>query len=630
MGIDAASAALAVARGLHDAGALSLFGAMLFRLAVAPNAASPAAAAMGVDGLAQQARRLRLLVRISLAVALVAGAAWLLLQVASIAAALSWSNALAVLEQTRFGELFQWRMSLLLVGSILGGVSGLLLVAAGVCIEVWMGHAAASGGDQSMWPTLVEAAHLLAAGAWLGGLLPLFLVVKLARPVARAFTPLGVVAVLLLAATALVQAITLVGGLPGLLGTEYGLAAGVKLATFVLMLGLAVVNRAWLTPLLERRRSGVAWLRASILAEAALGLLAVGAAATMAGLPPGVHAQPVWPFRWQFSLDALARPERAREILYPVACGAAAALLALLALVPLPAFLQGRRRRGRWPLLAGAVAALAAAVWLGPSLGLLLVPAYPTSFYRSPSGFTAASILRGGAVYGAECARCHGEGGRGDGPDAHAASVPASDLTATGLWDHTDGELFWWMTQGMKDEHGAAVMPGFGDRLSENDRWAVIDWIRARNLGAGMAASGRWPHPARAPDIAVFCPNGRRVTLADFGGRPVRVLAEGGGAPVLLPDEGVSSIVLTRSAEAAPATTCVANAPEAWAAFALVAGIAPNALDGTLFLVDGNGWLRARWLAGEAGRPQGLAAWSTELHKVEAHPIAPPEPGPHQ
>ena len=79
--------------------------------------------------------------------------------------------------------------------------------------------------------------HLLAGAAWLGGLLPLLIVVQsVPAPAAalacRRFSPLGTTCVLVLAATAGFQFWVLIGGLPGLLGTAYGLVALAKIVLF--------------------------------------------------------------------------------------------------------------------------------------------------------------------------------------------------------------------------------------------------------------------------------------------------------------------------------------------------------------------------------------------------------------
>ena len=104
-----------------------------------------------------------------------------------------------------------------------------------------------------------ELLHLLAAGAWLGGLLPLFIAVgvlpiEAAGSACRNFTPIGLASVLLLAGTAVVQVTALMGGLPGLLGTEYGHVALVKLGLFLMLLFLAALNRFVFTERLARQQ----------------------------------------------------------------------------------------------------------------------------------------------------------------------------------------------------------------------------------------------------------------------------------------------------------------------------------------------------------------------------------------
>jgi mono/diheme cytochrome c family protein len=85
-----------------------------------------------------------------------------------------------------------------------------------------------------------------------------------------------------------------------------------------------------------------------------------------------------------------------------------------------------------------------------PHLDLLFVPAYPTSYYSSSTNFAVTSIARGAELFPADCAACHGPTGRGDGPAAKTLPVPPADLTASHLWMHSDGELFWWLSHGME------------------------------------------------------------------------------------------------------------------------------------------------------------------------------------
>jgi putative copper resistance protein D len=128
--------------------------------------------------------------------------------------------------------------------------------------------------------------------------------------------------------------------------------------------------------------------------------------------------------------------------------------------------------------------------------------AYPTSYYASAEVYAAASVVRGAAVYAENCALCHGATGRGDGPAASRLAIRPADLTEPHLFAHSPGDLFWWVSHGMDE----GVMPGFASVLNPNQRWDVINFIRAR--AAGVLAAGIGPEvttaaaPAEVPDFA--------------------------------------------------------------------------------------------------------------------------------
>ena len=70
------------------------------------------------------------------------------------------------------------------------------------------------------------------------------------------------------------------------------------------------------------------------------------------------------------------------------------------------------------------------------------------------------------------CASCHGGSGKGDGPAAVALNPKPADWTSDRVQEETDGELFW------KISTGRGPMPPW-KHLSENDRWAVVRYIRS-------------------------------------------------------------------------------------------------------------------------------------------------------
>lgn len=620
--METAELVLTAARGVQIAASLSAFGTAVFWSSVA----SPILQADGAC--ARIEIGFRRLFRASLAAALGAALVWLVAQTAFLADAESMSDVAAaigpVLADTHFGHVLDARLLLLLLawpalgrGASVGRRAlAATMVGLSLILQTWATHAAAAAGFDEVVLLTSQSLHLLTAGAWLGALTPLFIVVGALDPdrgarASRRFSPLGMLCVAVLAATALAQGWVLIGGLAGLVGTDYGRIALVKLVLLLVLLAFAATNRFRHTPAMIGPTNAGAKraLRRSIATETAVGLLAVFAASLLADLPPALHQQPLWPFAWQPNFSILGDPDFGPEAVGGLLRLGAAVLLVAVALF---------WRRLRWVLL---VAGVAAAAWAWPHLDLLFARAYPTSFYRSPTGFTAAAIARGAALYPEHCSACHGSDGRGDGPSAKSLPIPPADLTAEHLWNHSDGELFWWLSHGIDDPRGGLAMPGFADSLSEDERWALIDYVRAHNAGLAMASGGQWTHPIPAPDLSARCGDGRMVALADLHDKIVRIVAGDGPDATAAPQPPVSDVItirLQREARADSAGDCVTDNPAVWSAYAIVSGVAPDALTGTQVLIDPQGWLRAH---GGAGDPNALLA---EVAQIRANPIAAP------
>jgi mono/diheme cytochrome c family protein len=321
----------------------------------------------------------------------------------------------------------------------------------------------------------------------------------------------------------------------------------------------------------------------------------------------------VWPFTWRPSLENLNDPDLGPEEIGGLIGLAAASVLICIGVIWRKSFVA-----------AFAVAAVMV-IWVTPNLELLFVQAYPTSFFQSPTGFAAATIARGAELFSSHCTGCHGATGRGDGPAANSLPVPPADLTAAHLWAHSEGELFWWISHGIETAQGPLAMPGFADRLSEDDRWALIDYVRANNAGMTMAASARWQVPVPAPDFTATCTDGRMISLANLRGQVVRIIASVAGdiAPAPPQRPPLTTIRISRDEQVTPmARTCVAADPSVWIAYAVVSGEDAESLDGTQFLVDPAGWLRARWRPGD---PRGWAdprVLQAEVETILSKPIA--------
>jgi len=323
------SATLVLVRAIHFAAALLLTGVFAFRLFVGDPAFRNAdAAGAGAD----EGAFIGALTRIAwaaLVLTLLSGALWLVLQASIMSGrplpVVLDSNIMpTVMLRTQAGR--DWivrsglllllgitltRMSQRLSGSSRGPVVIALALAAGSAAAlVWAGHGGAATGARGAVEEAADAVHLLAAGAWLGGLVPLALLLGAARRAgdelwlavaqngATRFSTLGLLSIGSLLATGIVNSFFLVGDLGGLLSTEYGHCLLLKLCLFVATVGVAGVNRIRLIPRLfpasPEVRFEPAWrairqLQRNTLVEASLGLLILCVVGALGTLSPAAH-----------------------------------------------------------------------------------------------------------------------------------------------------------------------------------------------------------------------------------------------------------------------------------------------------------------------------------------------------
>lgn len=528
---------LVAARAVQYASTISLAGVFAFLCFVA---ASPISPRLG--------RRLSLVAWAALAVTLLSGAAWLLFVSAQmsgqpIAATMTQGTVGIVLNQTRFGQIWVLRF---VVGVVLAGLllmpqswrgwwwqwGGLLLGAGVLASLAWAGHGAATPGRPGDLHLAADILHLLAAGAWLGSLVPLALLLAEARRVGgaewaalarrgvRRFSILAAVSVAVLFLAGLVNTWFLAGTVPALIGTLYGRLLLAKIAIFATMVTFGAVNLLRMAPRLApsaAERPPTQWagavghLRRNALAEAALGLIVLSIVGLLGILPPGLHSEPGWPLPFRFELGALAT--RSEILLAVLAALAATCVVAAVATAAI-----GRYRR---MLIAWSGLALCLGLgWI--VLRPAIEPAYPTSFFAPAEPYAAASVALGARLYAQNCALCHGADGKGDGPAAAGLTPHPANLTEAHLFAHTPGDLFWWVSQGR--DNGA--MPGFAAVMSPAQRWDVINFVRAR--AAGVLSRQIGPQVSTAatapiPDFAFEADRGQQ-TLS-------RMLATG---PVLL------------------------------------------------------------------------------------------------
>lgn len=130
------------------------------------------------------------------------------------------------------------------------------------------------------------------------------------------------------------------------------------------------------------------------------------------------------------------------------------------------------RRRRRYAILSSLMALSALGVGVPMAAEPWTVP-LEAGEIRNPIPQTQESIGRGAMVFAARCAVCHGGQARGDGPSSLSLWMPPTDLTSPNVLTQPDGVLFWKLTV------GRGPMPNWDLVLSEEDRWHVINYLRA-------------------------------------------------------------------------------------------------------------------------------------------------------
>ncbi len=639
---------LIAARAVHYASTISLAGVFAFLCFIAGSGASP-----------RLHRQLLAVALASLVLALLSGGAWLLFLSAQmsgqpIAASLTQGVVATVLTRTRFGQIWVLRFVLGVVLAVLLLIpqrwrrwlwrwSGLAFAAAMLASLAWAGHGGATPGRPGELHLAADMLHLLAAGAWIGSLIPLALLlaetrrsgdadVSAARRAVVRFSILAAISVVILFTAGLVNTWFLAGAVPALIGTGYGRLLLAKIAIFAVMVTIAAVNLLRMTPRLAGASVGrrpliqgaLGHLRRNALLEAGLGLCVLSIVAILGILPPGLHTEPGWPLPFRLELGALAgRSQMLLAIL--------TALAAILAITGVATAAAGRYRAmmAAWSGLATCVA-----------LGALVVrpaiePAYPTSFYAPTEPYATDSIEHGARLYAENCALCHGVDGKGAGPAAASLTVRPADLTAPHLFAHTPGDLFWWVSNGRDN----GVMPGFAGIMSPADRWDVINFIRARAAGALARQVGPQVSTAAIstiPDFA-FEVGGRQQTLSGvletgpsllalFSGPPPAVrLAQLAAAQKQAAGSLRILAVDLAPAQAPPEMETSAPLVDVSAGVATTLALFRAGDDGgeTDLLLDRAGDLRARWtLSGPDALPD-PAALATAADRVAQFPAAP-------
>jgi putative copper resistance protein D len=294
--VNGIQAALAACRFLQDGSALLLWGAFAYLAMLVP------------DTLADlTSHRLETTRRVSITVALIATAAMLPLHAANLgrggADAFDEAALRAVLFQTRVGDAWQYQLaaSIALASTTMlpklarrcatAAAAGLLLASLALT-----GHAVVPSGGLGIAHRLVDALHVLCAGAWLGALIPLlFTLTALKQPerrvdavvALRRFSWAGHIAVAGVIATGALNSWLVLGEERVDVTSPYQRLLLCKLVLVAAMTGLALCNRyRWVPQLKRSPATSLTAIRRATVAEIGLGMVVVALVSVFGLLSP--------------------------------------------------------------------------------------------------------------------------------------------------------------------------------------------------------------------------------------------------------------------------------------------------------------------------------------------------------
>lgn len=537
--------------GLVSAGGGVAFARWVWRPAYGDAASTLARAADADQAMTKVLRRL-----VTAGAGLVAGAAVVRLAQQAIGDAAGAGDAgiwpaLAALAQSRSGALTIARIVLaaVLVGHAIrlprAGAgphrpwdTAAVLAAAVVITVAAGGHAAASPTRPAVSAGL-DALHVAATAAWLGGLPPLAAAAWAARrgvdtalplaSLAPRFSRLALRSVLLLAATGVYAYGLQVGARDLLTTTTYGRALSVKLVLFGVLVALGAYHRLRQLPRLHRAGpSLMASFRRGVALEMVVGAIVLVAVGAMTSVAPSRDASALQARSGVLERVVLPEGDIALHVM-PALVGNNAVAVDMsdtrpgAANAPAEAVLRvtppggvarpfdvvlesvggsaGRERfvaHGNFFIPPGTWRAevivrrrglddvrhtFAARITRTPDERLAL---RVDADLEAPISSSPASIAAGAALFQTHCAPCHGPEGHGNGVAAAGLERRPADFRLH-VALHSDAELYAWVALGVED----TPMPAFRDTLSREELWHVVNYLRATfDIGVGASAGG--------------------------------------------------------------------------------------------------------------------------------------------
>jgi mono/diheme cytochrome c family protein len=111
---------------------------------------------------------------------------------------------------------------------------------------------------------------------------------------------------------------------------------------------------------------------------------------------------------------------------------------------------------------------------------------------KNPLAPSESNLNAARQIYADECAQCHGDRGKGDGPEARSHYPLPADLTDPKLLANVaDGEIFYQISEGRRP------MPSFKNRLTPDERWQLVLLVRSFSQPAATGSAPTLPPPSK-------------------------------------------------------------------------------------------------------------------------------------
>lgn len=553
---------------------------------------------------------------------------------------------LGFLNDTRTGQVWLWRAasSILLVLVVIAHlrmgfkarwqyIFCAVIATFPLVASAFVSHAATEEFSSSA--IIPYAFHLIFAGVWFGAL-PAFLVLLSDHffnsknqgnhtvGTLERFSSIALPAMLLIIVTGVVVSDRIFDDrYAALVATPYGWLLSAKILLLGIILIIASRVRSYWLPLLgntEQSRiveSGKKGLQKWVGIEFFLAVVLILLATVITHTTPVKHA-PIdnWPFPFRFSLATWEQPNVAARV------WAGMIVLAIaLGVITLRQWLDWKWRRSI------GISSVLLVSGLAIALPPLTIQAYPETYRRPLIPFDTTSVANGAVLYGQQCVECHGPQGKGNGIKSRTLSTKLPDLlTESHTTDHTPGDFYHWITYGMINTD----MPGFAAMLSDEDRWDLVNYLHGLSRGyqARILTPDIIPNRAhvKPPMFAYTDHDGNSGALQDFRDKKAVFLAvfswpqskerleqlksahaslnDLDALVLAVPSQELTTEELAQAASEIPFPIITQGAVEIANSYSLFRrtlnhpdlmgnGTIPSHME---FLIDRNGYLRARWI----------------------------------